>query len=171
MASLRAFSCYRKLKRAYTRKSKYKKKSFIRTVPNIKIAKFVYGNLKKEFPVEIDLVSKEAIQIRHNALESARQVIIRKLAKMGSPYRFVIRAYPHHVLRENKMIATAGADRLQTGMQKAFGKPVGCAARMKNGQAIFTCHIDKANVPKVKVAMKAAFYKLPCKCGIVEREK
>ena len=34
-----------------------------------------------------------------------------------------IRVHPFHVLRINKMLSCAGADRLQTGMRGAFGKP------------------------------------------------
>ena len=34
-----------------------------------------------------------------------------------------IRVHPYHVLRINKMLSCAGADRLQTGMRGAFGKP------------------------------------------------
>merc|ERR1712065_74984 len=33
-----------------------------------------------------------------------------------------IRVHPYHVLRINKMLSCAGADRLQTGMRHAFGK-------------------------------------------------
>ena len=34
-----------------------------------------------------------------------------------------VRVHPFHVLRINKMLSCAGADRLQTGMRGAFGKP------------------------------------------------
>lgn len=40
------------------------------------------------------------------------------------------RVHPWHVLRINKMLSWAGADRLQTGMRGAFGKPCGKAARV-----------------------------------------
>ncbi|KAL8550046.1 hypothetical protein ACS0TY_008759 [Phlomoides rotata] len=36
-----------------------------------------------------------------------------------------VRVHPFHVLRINKMLSCAGADRLQTGMRGAFGKPKG----------------------------------------------
>ena len=68
MAGLRSFKCYRRIKRAYTRKSKYKKKGYVKAVPNSKIVKYVFGDLKKTFPNEISLVSKSNVQIRHNAL-------------------------------------------------------------------------------------------------------
>ena len=40
-----------------------------------------------------------------------------------------VRAHPYHVTRINKMLSCAGADRLQTGMRHAFGKPNGLVAR------------------------------------------
>lgn len=166
MAGLRAFSCYRKPKRAYTRKSKYKKRAFIKSVPNIKVVKFDLGDLKKDFKGQVDLVSKEKVQIRHNAIESARQVVVRKLNKIGKPYHFKIRVFPHNVIRENKMLTGAGADRMQTGMQRAFGKATGLAARLKIGQPIFTLYVEKEDVEAVKPALKAATSKFPCKCGI-----
>lgn len=45
-----------------------------------------------------------------------------------------IRVHPFHVLRINKMLSCAGADRLQTGMRHAYGKPQGLTARVKIGQ-------------------------------------
>jgi large subunit ribosomal protein L10e len=167
MAGLRAFSCYRKPKRAYTRKSKYKKKGYIKSVPTIKVVKFDLGDLKREFSSQIDLVSKEKIQIRHNAIESARQVVVRKLGKLGKPYHFKIRVYPHNIIRENKMITGAGADRMQTGMQRAFGKATGSAAILKIDQPIFTLYIDKEDVETLKLALRSAMPKLPCKCKVV----
>jgi large subunit ribosomal protein L10e len=171
MAGLRAFSCYRKPKRAYTRKSKYKKKGYIKSVPNIKIVKFDLGDLKREFSGQVDLVSKEKVQIRHNAIESARQVVVRKLGKLGKPYHFKIRVFPHNVIRENKMLTGAGADRMQTGMQRAFGKATGSAAILKVGQPIFTLYVEKDDTEAVKSALKSATPKLPCKCAVVEVKK
>ena len=168
MAGLRAFSCYRKVKRAYTRKSKYRTKGFIKAVPTCKIVKFNYGNLKKEFPTKVMLVSKETIQIRHNASESARLCVVRRLNKvLGKNYHFQIRSYPHHVLRENKMITGAGADRMQTGMQKSFGKAAGLAAQLKPKKSLFCVYVDAEHVETVKGALRLAMPKLPGKCGVV----
>ncbi len=167
MVGLRPFRCYRRVKRAYTRKSKYKAKGYIKAVPTSKIVKFNYGNTKKEFPSKVNLFCKQRIQIRHNAIESARVMVVRKLNKvLGRNYHLQIRLYPHHVLRENKMITGAGADRMQTGMQHAFGKAMGLAAQVKPKQAIFTVHSEKEAIPHIRAALKACTYKLPCKCGI-----
>ena len=71
--------------------------------------------------------------------------------------------YPHLVLRENKMIATAGADRLQEGMRKAFGKPIGLAARVSIGDTVLEMSLKAENLEKGREAMKAAATKLPMK--------
>jgi len=168
MVALRAFSCYRKVKRAYTRKSRFKTKGFIKAVPTCKIVKFDFGDLKKDFPKQLQLVSKERLQVRHNALESARVTVVRKLNKtLGKNYRFQIRSYPHHVLRENKMIAGAGADRMQTGMQRAFGKAMGLAAQLKPKTIIFCLDVDSGDVDTARKALKCAMPKLPCKCSVI----
>ncbi len=50
---------------------------------------------------------------------------------VGDPNFYLkINVYPFHVIRENKMLAMAGADRLQQGMRLAFGVPSGRAARI-----------------------------------------
>ncbi len=167
MATLRSFACYRKVKRAYTRKSKYKTKGYVRSVPTCKVVKFNFGNNKRTFTDKVLLVSKEKIQVRHNAIESARISVVRRLNRtLGKNYHLQIRSYPHHILRENKMITGAGADRMQTGMQRAFGKAMGLAAQLKPKTPIFCVYVDKENMDAVKLALKAAKPKLPCKCAI-----
>lgn len=49
-----------------------------------------------------------------------------------------VRAHPYHVVRINKMLSCAGADRLQTGMRGAWGKPNGTVARVNIGQIILS---------------------------------
>jgi large subunit ribosomal protein L10e len=74
--------------------------------------------------------------------------------------------YPHLVLRENKMIATAGADRLQEGMRRAFGKATGLAARVKPDQSIFEAYVSKANLQLAKDGFKVASSKLGCPTSV-----
>ena len=104
MAGLRKGKCYTKVIRAYTRKSKYKKWAFIKAIPPLKLVKFDQGDLQKKFESEVNLYSKQDIQLRHNALESARQVIHKHLADLlGNNYHLKVRPYPHHILREHKI--------------------------------------------------------------------
>ena len=60
------------------------------------------------------------------------------------------------------MIATAGADRLQEGMRRAFGKATGLAARVKPEQSIFEAYVSKANLELAKRGFKVASSKLGC---------
>ena len=163
MAGLRKFKCYREVKRAYTRKSKYKRKAYIKGVPISKIVRYHMGEPNKEYKFEVSLSTKERMQVRHNAIESARITSNRQLElKLGkTDYHFLIRTYPHHILRENRMLVGAGADRMQTGMKQSFGKVVGIAAQLKKDQKIFSVYVNKAGLETAREAMKAAIRRLP----------
>lgn len=159
---LRKGICYRRLERAYTRQSKYKAKSYIKGVPPSKVVRYDIGNLSKDYTHEVNLISKDALQIRHNALESSRLVVNKLLeGTLGNDYFFKIKVYPHHVLREHKMLTGAGADRMSPGMQLAFGKPVGVAARVQRNQVIFSVKVTKDGVETAKKALLRARPRLP----------
>lgn len=170
MARLRKFCAYRRLERPYTRRSKYRKLSYIKTKPSSKIVRFEGGNLKKSFPVRIDLISKGDLQIRHNAIESARLTANRFLEKnVGKQeFRMSIRIYPHHILRENPLASGAGADRMSTGMKMSFGKAIGSAAQVRQGQTLFSVFVEKNKIAEAKKALKRASYKMPTSCRIEE---
>jgi len=172
MAKLRKFCAYRRLERPYTRISKFRKKSYIRTRPNSKVIKYVMGDPRKKFQYDVTVLSKDTLQIRHNAIESARQssnrVLEKNLGKSG--YMFRINIYPHHILRENPLAAGAGADRMSTGMKMSFGKPIGIAAQVKKGQKLVTISVDKAGLDFAKKAAKRVIHKMPCACSIQMEE-
>jgi large subunit ribosomal protein L10e len=121
------------------------------------------GNNSKKFPVEIHLINLEACQIRHMAIEAARQVVNRELQKhmTRDEYHFRVRIHPHHVLRENKMMAFAGADRMQDGMRRSFGKPTDMAARVKANSEILSVRIDVINYDKAVLSLRKAISKVP----------
>ena len=175
MAKLIRAVAWRRLERPYTRKSKYRKYNFVRSVPNSKIVKFNMGNLKTEFPVKLLLRTKQDIQLRHNCLESARQSANRYLEKnLGRiNYQFIVRTYPHHILRNNPLAAGAGADRMSTGMSRSFGKAVGVAARVKEDQAVFEVNVRKQHIKQAKDALHRAKNKLPvtCRIEVIEQEE
>ena len=172
MARLRKFVCYRRLERPYTRISKFKKKSFIRADPAKVIVRFDMGDDKKQYDNQVDLVSKQNLQIRSNALESARQTSNRLLEKVLGPmgYYFKLRVYPHHILRENKIAAGAGADRFSTGMSHSFGIPTGTAAQIEKGQVIAQLRIEKTHLDLGLKAMNRMRHKLPGDCAVVVTE-
>ena len=169
MAGLRKGHSYsREIERAYTRKSKYKKKGYVKAIPPSKIVKFDFGNLNKNYDSQIDLVTIQDAQVRHNAIESARTVVNKRLHELlGTNFHLKIRIFPHHVLRENKMLVGAGADRMQTGMQLAFGRAIGSAAQVRDGKTLFSLYFEKNNLNAAKEAMDLARHRLPCKCKVV----
>lgn len=141
--ALRKASAYSKKKVVpFTRVSKKRQKSFVKTVPQQKIVKFNMGDANAfrdgKLPYQLALVAEEGVQIRHNALEACRQFINKKLDKeTNKQYFFKVVPFPHHIQRENKMLTGAGADRMQTGMQLSYGKASGKAAIVKEGTRIF----------------------------------
>jgi len=146
----------------------YTRKEYIRGSPPSKINKFTMGDTKASFSYQALLIAGEEAQIRHNALEAARVASNRVLMnKLGNSYFLRVVPYPHSILRENKMIFGAHADRLQDGMRKAFGKPVGSAARVKVGQSIIEVGVNENAIEVAKEALKLGQDKLPITCRIV----
>ena len=134
----RPAKCYR-----YCKNKPYPKSRFNRGVPDPKIRIFDLGRKKAgvdEFPLSVHLVSDELEQLSSEALEAGRiccnKYLVKNCGKDGFHIR--MRVHPFHVLRINKMLSCAGADRLQTGMRGAFGKAHGTAARVKIGQILIS---------------------------------
>ena len=135
----------------------------IKGKPQIKIAKFNSGNKKGEFEYCVQLLINEKVQIRHMAIESMRLAANKTLEKTTgeSGYSSRLRIYPHIRLRENKLIAAAGADRLSEGMRRAFGKANSLAARVRQGQVIMEMNVKKEHVDAASSALRKACVKLP----------
>lgn len=166
---LRPAKCYKKIERPYTRQSQRKpKKGYVKGVPASKIHRFETGNAKGNFSMKMWLVSRQAVQIRHNALEAARVAAGKGLKGMGEEEYFIkVLVFPHHVLRENPMATGAGADRFQTGMRMSFGNPIGTAAQVRPGQKLIEIRTDKSKEGVVRKALKVASSKVPTTCTIV----
>lgn len=150
----------------------YTRGKYIHGTPPPKISKFMMGDLKSTFEYRISLVAQGPVQIRHNALEAARvaanKVLFDALGEVG--YKIHLKVYPHIILRENRMIATAGADRLQEGMRRSFGKPSGRAARIKTGQSILDVYVNGDAVQTAKEALRVGTTKLPVACVIAQEK-
>jgi len=146
----------------------YTRGKYIHGAPQSKISKFVMGDAKGSYQFKVSLLSQNEVQIRHNALEAARiaanKVLFDKLGETG--YLIRVRTYPHVVLRENRMIATAGADRLQEGMRRSFGKPSGRAARVKPNQSVIDIYVNELALEHAKEALRVSSMKLPTPCRI-----
>ncbi len=174
--ALRKATCYSKTKPVpYTRKSKKQKLSYIKAVPNSKVTKYRMGDISGfkagKYKTIMTIRTKEFVQMRDTALEATRQYLNRFLTEgMGKEFYFELRPYPHHVIRENKMLTGAGADRMSTGMALSFGRTTDRAALIKEGSAIFIIGVTNTKheqtVRKLVNSMKS---RLPCKI-MVETE-
>ncbi len=174
MATLRKASAYSKKRvRPYTRKSKNAQRAYIKAVPGIKIAKFEMGELKKDkrgkHRYAVRLITEVKVQIRDNSLEACRMFVNKMLDKDAlGQYYFAVKVYPHHILRENKTAAGAGADRLSSGMKHSFGITIGRAAIANAGKEIF--YISCENEKAARIARDALYQikaKVPCKSRIL----
>ena len=67
------------------------------------------------------------------------------IATKKDNFHIRMRIHPFHTIRINKMLSCAGADRLQTGMRGAYGKPYGKVARVKINQIIMSLR-TKGNI-------------------------
>lgn len=150
----------------------YCRKEYIKGKPQSKIAKFQSGKMG-DYDYIVELCINEKMQIRHMAIESCRLAANKQIeASTGETgYFSKLRIYPHVLLRENKMIATAGADRLQEGMRRAFGKAGSLGARVVQGQTIMEVHVNKQHLEAAKKALKNACVKLPGTPLIKVRER
>ena len=146
----------------------YTRKKYMGGIPGNRIVQYEMGNKSGDFPLEINLIAKEACQVRHISLEAARIAANRHIQKKAgvSNYHLKIMVYPHHVLRENKIAVGAGADRISDGMRASFGSIVGTAARVKRGQTIIKITTTNSNLRHARSALRKAGIKVPTPCRI-----
>jgi len=159
--------CYR-----YQNGKPYIKSRFCRGVPEPKIKIYDAGNKKAkvdEFPFCVHTLSGEHEQLSSEALEAARICANKYMVKFTGKdgFHLRVRAHPFHVLRINKMLSCAGADRLQTGMRGAFGKPTGLSARVSIGQILMSIRCKDINGKHAIEALNRAKFKFPGRQRIV----
>jgi len=157
----RPAKCYR-----YCKNKPYPKSRFCRGVPDPKIRIYEVGKKRipcDEFPAAVHMVSDEWQQISSEALEAGRIACNKYMVTNAGKDFFHIRIRPHpfHVLRINKMLSCAGADRLQTGMRGAFGKSYGTAARVNIGQVLMSVRTKDDKTTIAVEAMRRAKFKFP----------
>ncbi|KAL0307921.1 UNVERIFIED_CONTAM: 60S ribosomal protein L10 [Sesamum angustifolium] len=153
--------CYRQIKN-----KPYPKSRYCRGVPDPKIRIYDVGMKKKgvdEFPFCVHLVSWEKENVSSEALEAARIACNKYMTKFAGKdaFHLRVRVHPFHVLRINKMLSCAGADRLQTGMRGAFGKPQGTCARVAIGQVLLSVRCKDGNSHHAQEALRRAKFKFP----------
>lgn len=167
-----AFYSYR-----YCKNKPYPKSRFCRGVPDPKIRIYDLGKKKvsvDEFPLCIHMLSDEYEQLSSEALEAARICANKYLVKFcgKDTFHLRMRVHPYHVVRINKMLSCAGADRysyiwliypirLQTGMRGAYGKPLGTVARVDIGQVIMSVRGKDGHKTQFIEALRRAKMKFP----------
>merc|ERR1712054_487716 len=167
----RPFKCYR-----YQKNKPYPKSRFNRGVPDPKIRIYDAGKKKfgvGDFPFAAHMVSMEKEQISSESLEAARVACNKYMVKNcgKDSFHLRIRVHPWHVLRINKMLSCAGADRLQTGMRGAYGKPQGLVARVRIGQILLSVRSRDSVKEHVLEALRRAKYKFPGRQKVVVSNK
>ncbi|MEK6928935.1 MAG: 50S ribosomal protein L16 [Nanoarchaeota archaeon] len=174
MGLRKALSYSKKYARPYTRNSRRKDKSYIKTIPPSKIVKFNTGNQKEyeqgKHTYSVKLIAGEWAQIRDNALEACRMLLTKKLDEQATGQYFMsVKVHPHHFLRENKSAAAvAGADRISTGMTQSFGVVIGRAALVRSGNEIlFVSCADEKTAHIAKSVLNMVKSKVPCKTRIL----
>merc|ERR1712054_246430 len=171
MGGRRPARCYR-----YCKNIPYPKSRFCRGVPDPKIRIYDLGRKKAsvdEFPLCIHMVSNEYEQLSAEALEAARICANKYMVKfMGKDaFHMRLRIHPFHVVRINKMLSCAGADRLQTGMRGAFGKPQGLVARVRIGQPLMSMRVKEQHAAHAFEALRRAKFKFPGRQKIFTSKK
>merc|ERR1712178_301779 len=116
----------------------------------------------EDFSFSAHLVSDELEQVSSEALEACRIACNKYMTKNAGKdaFHMRVRVHPFHVLRINKMLSCAGADRLQTGMRGAFGKSYGTVARVKIGQILASIRCREGVSKHALEALRRAKYKI-----------
>ena len=154
----------------------YIKSRYLRGVPDAKIRIFDCGAKKTPvdtFPFVCHLVSGEKEQLSACALEAARvscnKYLVKNTGKEG--YHIRCRVHPYHVIRQNKMLSCAGADRLSSGMRGSYGKASEMAARIAIGQIIYSVRSKDSAANHVIEALRRAKFKFPGRQTIMRSAK
>lgn len=134
--------------------------------------RFWGGNKEKDWAdweLVVGLKVNNQIQISSNTLEAIRitinGVLTRKIGRQN--FRLRIRPKPFQKIRENRMLAFAGADRVQSGMRNSFGRSMGVAARVRAGQIIVDVGTSIKDLPIVRDRLRVSSMKISCSCQIV----
>jgi large subunit ribosomal protein L10e len=150
----------------------FQKSRYLRGVPEAKIRIFDVG--AKTAPVDefshvVHMFCDEEEQLSSEALEAARisanKYLTNKAGKTAFHMR--VRAHPFHVVRGNKMLSCAGADRLSQGMRHAYGKPMGLVARVHIGQILVSIRCKEVHLVHAVEALRRAKFKFPGRQKIV----
>merc|ERR1712166_626112 len=143
----------------YQKNKPYPKSGFNRGVPDPKLRIYDVGKKRAkhdQFSACVHLVCYEKEQITSEALEAAR-IACNKYMQVNvgrENFHMRMRLHPWHVVRINKMLSCAGADRLQQCMRGAFGKCLLKAARVAIGQVIMSVRCTPENISHAQESLR-----------------
>jgi len=144
------------------------RKSFVKSMPHNALTIYDMGNSKGVYEISAEITAVNKVLVRDNAIESARQAINKHLEKaLPNAYSLKVLVFPHNVIRENKMIAGAGADRLQSGMAHPYGRPSERGAMLRPGQAMFSMRYMAKDAGTIDEAFRRAKCKLSGKWALI----
>jgi len=83
------------------------------------------------------------VQVSDYSLESVRTNILKYLENEVKEFLFIVRKYPHHVVREHALVYGAGADRISQGMRHSFGRPYTRAAQVFYKNIVLSIYYNK----------------------------
>ncbi|MFX0048812.1 MAG: 50S ribosomal protein L16 [Candidatus Hermodarchaeota archaeon] len=174
MAHKRPWHCYSSWnRRPYQHKrSANHRREYARGGSQSKIVRYWGGNKDvswENWDLVIGLKVDSQIQISSNTLEAIRITVNGSLQKyLGrANYRFRVRSKPFQKYRENRMLAFAGADRVQSGMRNSFGRSTGVCARVRAGSIICEVGTNLKNLSIVRDRLRVASMKISSHCSIV----
>ena len=157
MPTKRDASCYRKVpNHLYTRKE------YIKSIPQSKIKHYNIGDPNLEYDYKVMIVSEQYTMILSRSLEAMRITANRYMNETVGKGKFFLRTrpVPHHIIRERKFLGMAGADRIQKGMRRAYGKPIDRAAIVDIGDIIIEIWVKEKDLKHAKRAAKLVMHKL-----------
>jgi len=174
LAQRRPWHCYSSWsRRPYQHKrSANHRREYARGGAQSKIVRFWGGNKQRDWAdweLVVGMKVNHQIQISSNSLEAIRitinGVLQRQLGRLN--YRLRIRPKPFQKIRENRMLAFAGADRIQSGMRNSFGRSSGVCARVRAGQIIVDVGTSIKDLPVVRDRLRIASMKISSSCQTV----
>jgi large subunit ribosomal protein L10e len=122
-----------------------------------------------DWEIVLGLRVAKQIQVSSNALEAIRITVNSPLQKIlgRTNYRMRVRSKPFQKYRENRMLAFAGADRVQSGMRNSFGRSTGMCARVRAGSIIVDVGTHLKNLQVVRDRLRVASMKISCSGQVV----
>jgi large subunit ribosomal protein L10e len=174
MAHKRPWHCYSKWnRRPYQHKrSANHRREYARGGAQSKITRYWGGNMEvdwDDWEIVLGLRVAKQIQVSSNALEAIRITVNSPLQKIlgRTNYRMRVRSKPFQKYRENRMLAFAGADRVQSGMRNSFGRSTGMCARVRAGSIIVDVGTHLKNLQVVRDRLRVASMKISCSGQVV----